>query len=312
MLDWLGRALHLPLEFLFSESLGRGGGCTQPSASDATFAAFISARYKILKSLGCFATSNSVSLKHSMHPSVCLPKLICYSSAEAHSSVEKAANLALVEIRVLNTDHFRVTGDILENAVREDKESGRIPFLFVGNAGSTGVGAIDDLESCGLICKKYDLWFHVDGAYGLAASILPEMQYLMKGLEYADSFMINPCKLLLASIDCACLYLRDIEQFKQTWIIDSENIRSNETQISSDCQHFGLSTSRRMRSLKLFFLFKYYGINELQNYVRKIIRLTKYFESLVRSDNRFQVTSGSKLGVFCFRQKGLVNLENSI
>lgn len=306
MLEWLARALHLPSKFIFSETDGRGGGCTQPSASDATFAAFISARHRALKSLGCYATSNSVSAKNSVHPSVYLSRLICYASAEAHSSVEKSANLAFVEIRIVNVNqNFQVTGDILEKAILEDKENGRIPFMFIGNAGSTGVGVFDDFESCGLICKKYKLWFHIDGAYGLASFILPEMQLSMKGFEHADSVMINPCKLLLGSIDCACLYLGNINEFKNTWMIDSARNQENTDLYAIDFQHFGLSTVRRMRSLKLFFLFKYYGVHGLQAYVRKVIRLAKYFESLVRADSRFEVTSEARIGVFCFRQKGL-------
>lgn len=311
MLDWLGRALHLPAQFIFEDSNGKGGGCTQSSASDAIFSVMISARYHALKAQGCFARSNSMKDDDDPHPAAALGKLVCYASEEAHSSVEKSANIALVKIRLLScNENHKVTGEILQKVIEEDRHCGLIPFLMVATVGSTGSCALDDLFTIGSICKKYGMWLHVDGAYGGNAFILPEMQHLTRGLEYADSININPYKLLLAAIDLACMWVRDVNVYKQAWHIDATYLMDvydkKVNEISKECdieyRHYGIALSRRMRALKLWFLFRIYGMEGLQEYVRRIIRLAKYFESLVRSDNRFVVTNLVELGVVCFRQ----------
>lgn len=196
MMDWLGRALNLPKQFLSAESKGKGGGCTQGSASDSIFNCVIAARYSKLAELGCYSRSNSMTAEDPVHPVKFMHKLICYTSRESHSSIEKAANLAMVEIRLLKPDeNYQITGEILERAIIEDMQSDRIPFFFSATMGSTGLAAVDDLASVGPVCKKYGMWFHVDGAYGGSAFLLPEMAHVMKGLEMADS--IGKCYLFL-------------------------------------------------------------------------------------------------------------------
>lgn len=122
MMDWLGRALHLPTFFLFEDSKGIGGGCTTPSGSDSIFAAMISARQRALFKHGCYQ-------EPLIHPGEILPKLVCYTSYESHSSVQKAAFLNLCTIHLLepneNADGMRsVNGEILEKQVKKDIEDG--------------------------------------------------------------------------------------------------------------------------------------------------------------------------------------------
>lgn len=313
MLDWLGRALNLPRHFLFEDSNGVGGGCTQSSASEAIFSIMIAARHRALEKNGCFERTNSMKnvsdARH--HPASVLQKLVCYASEEAHSSVEKAANIALVTIRLLPCNgNLKVTGDVLEKAIEEDRRSGLIPFLMVATVGSTGGCAIDDLCSIGPICEKYEMWFHVDGAYGGNSFILPEMEYLTRGLEYADSIDINPYKLLLGAVDLACMWVRDVNVYKRPWVIDATYLmgvydeKMNQLSQKSviEYRHYGIALSRRMRALKIWFLFRSYGVEGLQDYVRRTIKLAKYFESLVRDDGRFEITNIVELGVVCFRQ----------
>lgn len=308
MLDWLGRALNLPKQFLFTESYGRGGGCTQPSAGEAIFSIFIAARYSALKNLDCYKYSNSVSYYNSVHPATEIYKFVCYASSEAHSSVEKAANTALIELRQLPTnENFQITGEILEKAILEDLENHRIPILFIGTAGSCDVVAIDEFHSCGLICEKYKVWFHIDAGYAGGAFILPEFRNSIIGIEFANSIHINPSEMLLGSTDFCCLYLRDVNLYKQPFTIDAAYLMKNDQHSDPneiDYRHYGISLSRRMRSIHLYFLFCTYGIRGLQNHVKKIIKLAKYFESLVKCDERFVVSRSATIGVLCFHQKG--------
>lgn len=255
----------------------------------------ISARQRALFKHGCYQVPV-------IHPGEILPKLVCYTSYESHSSVQKAAFLNLCTLHLLEPNENRtVTGEILEKRVKEDIENGLIPFFIACCCGSTNGCDFDDFSTIGPVCKKYDIYMHVDGAYGGNSFILPEMKDYMKGLEYADSFNCNPYKLLLGAIDCACLYLKNTAEYKRAFEIDATYLIKEYDDESEQCnlidyRHYGVSLSRRMRSLKLWFLFRTYGVSGLQNYVRNIIQCAKVFEDCVRSDHRFEVCNKVVLG----------------
>lgn len=113
-----------------------------------------------------------------------LSKLVGYCSKEAHSCVEKAAMIALVKLRILDTDeNFSLRGQSLREAMDEDKRNGLIPFFVSATLGTTSCCSFDALNEIGPICSRENIWLHVDAAYAGNAFICPEFQYLMKGIE---------------------------------------------------------------------------------------------------------------------------------
>ncbi|KAJ9576936.1 hypothetical protein L9F63_006502, partial [Diploptera punctata] len=157
MMDWLGKLLNLPKEFL-NCSDGPGGGVIQGSASEATLVGLLAAKEKMVKIL------------QADHPDwdqgMIKAKLVAYTSDQSNSSVEKAGLLGSTPMRLLPTDEkCRLRGSMLEQAIKEDRENGLIPFYVVGTLGTTGTCAFDDLEELGPICNRENLWLHVDAAY---------------------------------------------------------------------------------------------------------------------------------------------------
>jgi glutamate/tyrosine decarboxylase-like PLP-dependent enzyme len=308
MMDWTARAFGLPSHFIFEATKGVGGGCLHATASEAIFSVVIAARHWALEKLGCYPTEG----ERKLHPGEPLQKLVCYTSCETHSSTQKGANLALTPIRILTpNDKYQITGEILEEAIKKDIAAGFIPYLVVASIGSTGGVCFDELATIGPIARKYDMWMHVDGAYGGNSYILPELQHLKYGLEYADSIEINPYKMINSGLEISCLFLRDVEQYKKPWIINATYL-IDESESESDkmlktnnieYRHYGVALSRKMRALKLWFLFRAYGLTGLRERVRNMIKLAKYFEKLVRADDRFEVTNFVELGVVCFSQR---------
>lgn len=307
MLDWMCNALGLPAHFNFVATNGRGGGCLHSTASEAIFAAVIAARFSALQKLGCYDINGEIV----KHPAKDIQKLVAYTSYETHSSTEKAANLAMITIRILQpNEKFELTGEILEKAIQEDVAAGRVPFLVVVSIGSTGGASIDHLMSVGPVAKKYDMWMHVDAAYGGNAFILPENQHLKWGLEYADSIEINPYKMLNSSHEVSCLWLRDIELYKKPHTVPAANhsIDILEQEPEEDHRHvidlcnYGVAINRKCRAFRLWILFRTFGLKALREHVRLIMRLAKFFEKLVREDERFEVCNIVELGVVCFRQ----------
>lgn len=297
MLDWYAKALHLPESFLSHKSNPKSAGCgtIQGSASDAIFSCMCSARARAIKKL----KGNNFEI----HDSVYLPQLVCYSSKEAHSSVEKAAKMNLVKIRVIEPDeHDSMRGAALEWQIKRDIEHGLTPFFVVGTLGTTSQVAFDNIKEIGEVCQRYPLlWFHADGAYGGNSFVVPEMRRFMVGLEMADSLEINPNKLLLTSFDCTCMWVKDEMVFTEAFAVDPLYLQHQHNKDVMDLRHFGIPLSRRFRALKLYFMFRMYGLERLQEFIRRVIRVGKHFEQLVLKDPRFEVMNDSHLGLVCFR-----------
>ena len=132
-------------------------------------------------------------------------RLLIYCAESTHTWIEKASNLFGLgsdSIRWIPSDKAnRMDCRLLRETIDKDLENGLVPMMVVGTAGDVSTGSVDDLTQISKICQDYDLWFHVDGAYGLPANILPEMQYLFEGLNHADSIAIDPHKWLYSPLE---------------------------------------------------------------------------------------------------------------
>ena len=232
-----------------------------------------------------------------------LPQLVCYASSEAHSCVEKAAKMNLVKLRVIDPDsHDSLRGDALERAIERDVARGLTPFFVVGTLGTTSQVSFDNLTEIGNVCKKYpSLWFHVDGAYGGNAFLIPEMRKFKVGMEFVDSFEVNPNKLMMTAFDCTCMWVKNVLTFTAAFAVDPLYLQHQHETSVVDLRHFGTPLSRRFRSLKLYFMFRMYGLKGLQSYIRRVIAMGKHFEKLVKADDRFEIRNDVHLGLACFR-----------
>ncbi|UCG24398.1 MAG: amino acid decarboxylase, partial [Chloroflexota bacterium] len=129
-----------------------------------------------------------------------LPRLRLYISDQTHSSVEKGSitlGIGQEGVRHIASDQdFRLDVEELDQAIEEDLAAGWLPFFVAATVGTTATTSIDPVREIGEICRRYGLWLHVDGAYGAAAAVVPEMAHVLDGLEMADSFVMNPHKWL--------------------------------------------------------------------------------------------------------------------
>nr|XP_023018452.1 aromatic-L-amino-acid decarboxylase-like [Leptinotarsa decemlineata] len=293
MMDWLAKMLGLPNHFL-NESEGPGGGVIQNAASESTLVGLLSGKQRTIKTIlnkNPKLTANEVK-----------EKLIAYTSKESNSSVEKASLLASVPMRLLSTDdNCSLRGKVLQEAINEDRAAGLIPCCVVASLGTTGTCAFDDLEELGKICAKENMWLHVDAAYAGAALVCPEYRYLMKGIEYVDSFNFNPHKWFLVNSDCSAMWFKNTNDVEAAFKLQSSMIK--DPTFKPQIEDWQIPTSRRFRALKLWFVMRIYGVEGIQKYIREQVSLAKYLESLVREDDRYELLVSS-LGVVCFRLKG--------
>jgi len=304
MMDWLGKMLNLPQEFLFTGVLengekSSGGGVIQGTASEASLVALLSAR------------ARAISKYKEEHPEEKLEdgeimnKLVAYASRQAHSSAERAGLLGGVKIRLLDTDEdYSLRGDTLKTAIKEDQEKGLIPFCLIATLGTTACLAFDNIMELGPICQAEKVWMHIDAAYAGSAFICPEYRPILNGVELADSFNFNPHKWLLINFDCSAMWFRDASSVVDAFNVDPLYLKHRYQGEIPDYRHWHIPLGRRFRSIKIWFVLRMYGQSKLREYIRKHIALAHEFESLVEEDERFEITHPVTMGLVCFRLKG--------
>jgi aromatic-L-amino-acid decarboxylase len=290
MLDWLVRLLGLPERFLSS---GAGGGVIQDTASSATLCALLAARERATG-----FTSNDDGVP---------PGLTAYTSAEAHSSIEKAAGIAGIgrkHLRRVEVDErFAMRPDALANAIAADRRADRTPFFVCATLGTTGSTAIDPVPAIAEICRREKLWLHVDAALAGNAAVCPEFRWLHTGVEYADSYCFNPHKWLLTNFDCDCLYVADRAALIGTFSVLPEYLRNRATASGDviDYRDWQIPLGRRFRALKLWFVLRHYGAAGLRAHIRRHVGLAQQLAQWIAADRRFVVAAPVPLNLVCFR-----------
>ena len=292
VLDWLVPALGLPERFL---STSTGGGVIQDTASSATLCAVLAARERATN----FASNQKGATQ----------KLCAYTSSQAHSSVEKAIQVAGIgreNLRLIETDSsFAMNAEALKRAIEQDRASGFKPFFVCATVGTTSSNAIDPVPEVAAICREHKLWLHVDAAMSGTAALCPEFRHIHNGVEHADSYCFNPHKWMFTNFDCDCFYVADRATLIKTLSVLPEYLRNQATESGAviDYRDWHIPLGRRFRSLKLWFVLRHYGIEGLQFHVREHVRLAQEFASWVEGDSRFELAVKPPLNLVCFRLK---------
>jgi aromatic-L-amino-acid decarboxylase len=290
VLDWLVPMLGLPEKFLSTSS---GGGVIQDTASSASLVALLAARERTTE----FASNRNG----------CDGRLTAYCSTQTHSSVEKAVKIAGMgsdNLRHIEVDeNFAMRPDALARQVERDIKGGLIPCFVCATVGTTSSNAIDPVREIARICRERNLWLHVDSAMSGTAALCPEFRFIHDGVEFADSYCFNPHKWMFTTFDCNCFYVADRKHLIQTLSVLPEYLRNQATESGAviDYRDWHIQLGRRFRSLKLWFVIRYYGIEGLQHHIREHVRLAQQFAAWVREDSRFELAAPAQLNLVCFR-----------
>jgi len=292
VLDWLAQMLGLPAKFLSSET---GGGVIQDSASSATLTALLAARERATG----FATREQ-GLRSN---------LVAYTSSQAHSSVEKAAMIAGLgreNLRLIEVDEtFAMRPRALARQLAEDRAAGLIPTFVSATIGTTSSNAMDPVRAIGEICRREDIWLHVDAAMSGTAALCPEFRWTHDGLELADSYCFNPHKWLFTNFDADAFFVADRASLIDALSILPEYLKNQATQSGAviDYRDWQIPLGRRFRALKLWFVIRHYGVEGLQYHIRRHVELAQQFAAWVEEDERFELMAPAPLNLVCFRHK---------
>src|SRR5216117_992237 len=236
------------------------------------------------------------------------PQLTVYASTETHSSVRKAVELlglgheALRSIPV--TAEFTINLDALREILAADRAAGRRPICIVGNAGTVNTGATDDLRALARISREENAWFHVDGAFGALAALVPELRPLVAGLEEADSVAFDLHKWLYMPYEVGCTLVRDQQAHRATFNVTPAYLASFDRGIAAGGFPFaerGVQLSRGFRALKVWMSFKTHGLDAFTQLIHQNVRQAHYLAGLVTKHPRLELLAPAPLNVVCFR-----------
>ncbi|MSO26876.1 MAG: aminotransferase class I/II-fold pyridoxal phosphate-dependent enzyme [Candidatus Nanopelagicales bacterium] len=228
---------------------------------------------------------------------------IIYLSDQTHSSINRgllAIGQPAEHIRTLATDEtFRINPLELQAAVRTDIENELHPMLVIATAGTTNTGAVDDLPAIAKLCDSFNMWLHVDGAYGGPAALCARGRSAIPGLEHADSFVTDPHKWLFQPYDIACLFVKTPGALERTFAMYPEYLK-DVAGGAVEMQNRSLELTRRSRAVKLWLTFRSYGLETLAAAVERGIGLAEYAQYLVEQDKRLEIVTPAALGIVTF------------
>ncbi|EES03681.1 tyrosine decarboxylase 1 [Sorghum bicolor] len=292
VVDWLGKALHLPRGLLFC---GGGGGTLLGTSCEAILCALVAARERKLAEIG----------------SRRIDDLVVYCSDQTHFAVRKAARIAGIhrdncrEIATCLEGMFALSPAALQAAMQADVDAGRVPLFLCATVGTTQTTAVDPIRELCAVAATHGVWVHVDAAYAGSALVCPEFRHVMDGAEDVDTFSMNAHKWLLANNDCCALWARKPSLLtaalgtEQEYILKSAAADGHDDVV--DYKDWSMTLTRRFRSLKLWLVLRCYGVEGLRDHVRAHVGMAASFENMVASDARFEVVVPRLFALVCFR-----------
>jgi len=234
--------------------------------------------------------------------------LTIYASEEVHMSIPKAADvlgLGRDHVRVIACDdRGRMRVDSLREQIENDLRDGLRPCCIVASAGTVNTGVVDPLGEIAAVASDFDLWFHVDGAYGAPGILDERKKHLFRGLERADSVSLDPHKWLYVPVDAGCLLFRDPRPVKSSFNTEDADYIKVHGHIDDEAFAFwdyGVELSRRFRALKVWLTLSYYGARRIAEAVSGDVSLAAYLGEMVSAADDFELLAPVELSICCFR-----------
>jgi glutamate/tyrosine decarboxylase-like PLP-dependent enzyme len=242
-----------------------------------------------------------------------------YASEEVHMSIAKGADIlgfGRDYVRAIPCDdRQRMRIDLLREKIQADQADGLRPFCVVGSAGTVNTGVVDPLNEIADVAAEFDLWFHVDGAYGAPGSLDERKKSLFAGLKRAGSVSLDPHKWLYVPVDAGCLLFRNDTAARAAFSTDDADYIKTHGYTEEEAFAFwdyGVELSRRFRALKVWLTLQYYGRRRIAQAISEDIELAVYLGELVSSADDFELLAPVELSICCFRyvpERGLSDAQ---
>jgi aromatic-L-amino-acid decarboxylase len=287
-LEWLRESLGLPAGLF---------GIINDTASINSFLGLAAAREK----LGLNIRLEGIAGRD-------LPPMRVYCSDQAHSSIEKGA-LALGfgvkgVVKIESDEAFRMKPDALRKAIEDDRAAGVLPCAIAATLGTTSTSSVDPLPEIAAIAAQHNVWLHVDAAYAGSATIVPEYRWLWKGIEGADSIVVNPHKWMFTPIDCSVLYTKHPSVLRDAFSpLELPPYLKLAESAEVNYMDFGLQLGRRFRALKLWMVMEHYGLDRMRAVVRDHVAFAQRLAAELQKRDDVELMAPQEFSVVVFRKK---------
>ena len=242
-----------------------------------------------------------------------LPRLRVYASSHAHSSIDKAAlalGLGLENVVHVDADEeFRMRPDALAGAIAADRAMGFLPIACVATVGTTSTSSIDPVPAIAEICRREQVWLHVDGAYGGMLAIVPEYRSVLAGADQADSLVVNPHKWLFTPFDCSAFFVKRPDVLKRAFSLVPEYLVTREQDEVVNYMDYGVQLGRRFRALKLWMVIRAFGVDGLVERLREHCALARELASSIEASEDWELMAPVPFSLVCFRYAPLGTSE---
>lgn len=306
VLDWMALALGLPECFSSTGPTG-GGGVIHSSATEALLVTMTAARCRYLASRTDHLPEGYDKEEEKYRIA---SKLVALGSLQVHSSSEKAARICGVryhKVPVSKEGDYAMQGHALQTTLESLRKDGLEPFYITTTLGTTDVCAVDDFQGIATVVHnqppRLPIWIHVDAAYAGSALLLEEFQNLAQPFRHFDSFNVSPHKWMLTGIDCSTTFVRCRNDLTDALRIGRPYLAHNAAPGSvTDYHELQLSLGRRFRSLKIWFVFRCFGITGLQAHISNGIGLAIILERRLKSrPDLFSIFTSARFALLSFQ-----------
>ena len=229
-------------------------------------------------------------------------KAVIYVSDQTHASVTKGMliiGFCKDQIRIIPTDNsFCMDISALRAAIKNDIESSKKPFAVIASAGTTNTGSVDPLTEISAICREYDMWLHVDGAFGASVLLSEKYRKNLSGIELSDSLSWDAHKWLLQTYGCSVVLVRNQSTLVHSFAAHPEYLKDAETTAGSiEFWDLGVELTRPARSLKLWLTLQVTGSNEISRMIEHGCAMAELAEKIIRENPDWEIVSPAQLGI---------------
>lgn len=243
------------------------------------------------------------------------PTLVVYTSAEAHRCVDKAAAILGIGLnnvrRIATDDRYRMRVDVLEKAIRADRDAGREPFCVVATPGTVTSGSIDPIADIADVCERQDLWLHLDGAFGGLFVLSERKREAFQACCRANSIAIDPHKLLFAPLEAGCLLVRDRTSLTDAYAFSASYLTVEEDPVMVDYMDYGPQLSRGFKALKIWSALQTFGIGAFRSVMDRMLDLARYMADLIEAERDLELMAPVSLTAVCFRINNATEAEHN-
>jgi aromatic-L-amino-acid/L-tryptophan decarboxylase len=287
VINWCKELLNFPAD---------GSGMLVSGGSIANITALIVARNTIIanaKNSGVYAAPG---------------KLTAYCSAETHNCLGKAAEVIGIgneNLRKIPVNgNYEIDIELLKNKIKEDKKAGLVPFCIIGNAGTVNTGAIDNLEDLLKIARAEKIWFHIDGAFGALAKLVPAFQSRLQAIEQADSVAFDLHKWMYMQYEVGCVLFKNAEAHKKAFAAPASYLTGHDRGMAAGPEtlsNYGMELSRGFKALKVWMSLKEHGAEKYAALITQNIDQSFYLGKLIEQHTELELIAPVTMNVVCYR-----------